>query len=64
MVIGWGDGGNYIIGGTNERTNLQVAKAILKELGKMESLVTFVKDRQGHERRYAIEASKIYEQIG
>ena len=48
----------YNLGGGNERPNLKVAKAILRALGKPESLLTFVKDRPGHDRRYAIDASK------
>lgn len=54
----------YNIGGNNERNNLEVVKAILKELGKNESLITFVKDRSGHDMRYAINASKIKKELG
>jgi dTDP-glucose 4,6-dehydratase len=49
----------YNIGVDNERSNLEVTKLILKILGKPESLIKFVKDRPGHDRRYAIDASKI-----
>jgi dTDP-glucose 4,6-dehydratase len=49
----------YNIGGNNERTNLQIVKTILKELNKPESLITFVKDRKGHDLRYAIDPSKM-----
>jgi len=49
----------YNIGGRSERTNLEVVEAILRRLGKMESAVQFVKDRPGHDRRYAINSSKI-----
>jgi dTDP-glucose 4,6-dehydratase len=52
-------GSVYNIGGSAERKNLDVAKLILKTLGKPESLLTFVKDRPGHDRRYAIDSSKI-----
>lgn len=52
------EGEVYNIGGHNEKTNLEVVKAILKELGKPESLITFVKDRAGHDMRYAIDPSK------
>jgi len=52
------DGEVYNIGGNNERTNLQIVKIILKELGKPESLITYVKDRAGHDLRYAIDPSK------
>ncbi len=52
------EGEVYNIGGHNEKTNLEVVKTILKELGKPESLITFVKDRAGHDMRYAIDPSK------
>ena len=54
----------YNIGGHNERTNLEVVKAILKELGKSEDLITYVKDRPGHDRRYAIDPTKIVNELG
>lgn len=54
----------YNIGGHNERTNLEVVKTILKELDKPESLITFVKDRPGHDLRYAIDPSKIKKELG
>ncbi|MFB6367616.1 dTDP-glucose 4,6-dehydratase [Paenibacillus elgii] len=53
----------YNIGGNNERTNLQIIKSILSQLGKSESLVTFVKDRPGHDRRYGIDATKITKEL-
>jgi len=49
----------YNIGGCNEKTNLEVIDLILKRLGKQESLIKHVTDRPGHDRRYAIDASKI-----
>lgn len=52
------DGEVYNIGGHNEKTNLEVVKAILRELDKPESLITYVKDRAGHDMRYAIDPSK------
>lgn len=52
-------GGIYNIGGCNEKTNLELVKTLLKILDKPESLITFVKDRPGHDRRYAIDAYKI-----
>ncbi len=58
------EGEIYNIGGHNERTNLQVVKAILRELGKPESLITFVTDRPGHDRRYAIDPTKIHTELG
>lgn len=54
----------YNIGGHNEKTNLEVVKTILKELGKGEDLITFVKDRPGHDRRYAIDPAKIHQELG
>ncbi|NBD26688.1 dTDP-glucose 4,6-dehydratase [Paenibacillus glycinis] len=54
----------YNVGGNNERNNLQVVRTILQELGKPESLITYVTDRPGHDRRYAIDASKIRTQLG
>ncbi len=58
------DGEIYNIGGHNERTNIEVVKTILKELGKPESLITFVKDRAGHDMRYAIDPSKTKKELG
>ena len=49
----------YNIGVDNERNNLEITKMVLKILGKPESLMTYVQDRPGHDRRYAIDASKI-----
>lgn len=54
----------YNIGGHNEKTNLEVVKTILKELDKGEDLITFVKDRPGHDRRYAIDPAKIHQELG
>lgn len=54
----------YNIGGCNEKTNLAVIDVILKHLGKPKSLIKFVKDRPGHDRRYAIDAGKIIKQLG
>ena len=58
------EGEVYNIGGHNERTNLDVVKTILRELGKPESLITYVKDRPGHDRRYAIDPTKIHNELG
>lgn len=58
------DGEVYNIGGHNERTNLQVVKTILKALDKPESLIHFVTDRPGHDMRYAIDPTKIHEELG
>lgn len=54
----------YNIGGNNEKANIEIVKLILKNLGKDESLIRFVKDRPGHDRRYAIDSSKIKEELG
>lgn len=54
----------YNIGGNNEKTNLEIIKFILKQLGKSENLITFVEDRKGHDYRYAINSSKIKKELG
>ncbi len=54
----------YNIGGNNERTNIQIVQTILRELGKPESLIQYVKDRPGHDRRYGIDATKITNELG
>lgn len=54
----------YNIGGHNERTNLEVVKTILKELNKPESLIRYVTDRKGHDLRYAIDPTKIEQELG
>lgn len=54
----------YNVGGHNEKTNLEVVKTILHELGKPESLITFVGDRKGHDMRYAIDPTKISNELG
>ena len=58
------DGEVYNVGGHNERTNLEVVKTILKALNKPESLINFVKDRPGHDLRYAIDPTKIETELG
>ena len=58
------DGEVYNIGGHNEKSNLEVVKCILHELGKPESLITFVKDRAGHDLRYAMDPTKIMTELG
>ena len=58
------EGEVYNIGGQSERTNLSVAHAILDCLGKPHSLIRFVADRPGHDRRYAIDFSKIEKELG
>jgi dTDP-glucose 4,6-dehydratase len=54
----------YNIGGNNEKTNIEIVRLILQNLGKPESLITYVKDRPGHDRRYAIDSSKIQRELG
>ena len=54
----------YNVGGHNEMANIDIVKLILKELGKPESLVTYVADRKGHDRRYAIDPAKIHSELG
>ncbi|MEE3333014.1 MAG: dTDP-glucose 4,6-dehydratase [Ruminococcus sp.] len=54
----------YNVGGHNEKSNLDVVKIILKQLGKPESLITYVTDRPGHDMRYAIDPTKIHEELG
>lgn len=58
------EGEVYNIGGHNERTNLEVVKTILKHLNKPESLIKYVTDRPGHDRRYAIDPTKIETELG
>jgi dTDP-glucose 4,6-dehydratase len=54
----------YNVGGGAERRNIEIVKGILSLLGKPESLITYVKDRPGHDRRYAIDPSKIRAELG
>ncbi|SCM83621.1 dTDP-glucose 4,6-dehydratase [uncultured Sporomusa sp.] len=54
----------YNVGGHNERTNLEVVKTIIRELGKDENLIQYVTDRPGHDRRYAIDPTKIKTELG
>ncbi len=54
----------YNIGGHNEKANIEIVKIILSELGKPESLITYVTDRKGHDQRYAIDPSKIHAELG
>lgn len=54
----------YNVGGHNEKTNLEVVKEILKQLDKPESLIQYVEDRLGHDRRYAIDPTKLQKELG
>lgn len=65
MVLEKGKPGEfYNIGGEGERTNLEITRAILRILGKPDSMIQYVTDRPGHDRRYAIDFSKIRREIG
>jgi dTDP-glucose 4,6-dehydratase len=65
LVIHEGRNGEvYNIGGNNERTNIHIVKTILEALGKSDSLITYVNDRLGHDRRYGIDATKITNELG
>ncbi|MET3196373.1 dTDP-glucose 4,6-dehydratase [Bacillus sp. OAE603] len=54
----------YNIGGGNEKTNIEVVKQVLAIMGKPESLIDYVTDRVGHDRRYAIDSSKLQSELG
>jgi dTDP-glucose 4,6-dehydratase len=58
------EGNVYNVGGENERTNIEIVKLILKALGKSEALIKYVKDRPGHDRRYAIDSTKLKKELG
>jgi len=58
------EGEVYNVGGNNEKANIEIVKLILVELGKPESLIQHVQDRPGHDRRYAIDSTKITNQLG
>ena len=65
MIVRHGKEGEiYNLGGHSERTNIEMVKTILKQLGKPESLITFVQDRAGHDRRYAIDSTKAERELG
>lgn len=57
-------GGVYNVGGSNEYTNLEITKLILDHLGKSEDLISYVTDRLGHDRRYAIDSSRLRDTLG
>jgi len=58
------DGEVYNIGGNNEKANISIVKLIINTLGKSEDLIKYVKDRPGHDRRYAIDNTKITTELG
>lgn len=57
-------GSVYNVGARNERRNIDVVRSVLKQLGKSEDLIKFVKDRPGHDRRYAIDPSLVETELG
>lgn len=64
-VVRRGDAGEiYNVGGHNERSNIDVVRTILRSLGKGEELISYVEDRKGHDRRYAIDPAKIGRDLG
>lgn len=65
LIIHKGKAGEvYNVGGHNEMRNIDIVKLICKELGKPESLITYVSDRKGHDLRYAIDPTKIHTELG
>ncbi len=58
------EGEVYNVGGHNEMKNIDIVKLVCKELGKPESLITYVADRKGHDMRYAIDPTKIHNELG
>lgn len=58
------EGEVYNVGGLNERKNIDIVRLICKALGKSESLITYVADRKGHDMRYAIDPTKIHNELG
>ncbi len=54
----------YNVGGNNEKANIEIVKLIISDLGKTESLIKYVEDRLGHDRRYAIDNTKITTELG
>ncbi|MNZ89326.1 dTDP-glucose 4,6-dehydratase 2 [compost metagenome] len=65
LVIHQGRNGEvYNIGGNNERTNVHIVTTILEQLNKPESLIAYVKDRPGHDRRYGIDPTKTMAELG
>ncbi len=58
------NGSVYNIGGQNELTNLQITKILLQQLQASEDLISFVADRPGHDKRYALDISKIQKELG
>lgn len=65
LIIRRGKAGEvYNVGGHNEKQNLEIVRLICEELGKPESLITYVADRKGHDLRYAIDPAKLHRELG
>ena len=65
LVLDEGAAGSvYNVGGSNEHTNLEITKLVLEHLGKPEGLISYVTDRLGHDRRYAIDSTHLQETLG
>ena len=65
LVMDGGEpGGVYNVGGSNEHTNLEITKLILEALDKPETLISYVTDRLGHDRRYAIDSTHLQDSLG
>jgi len=65
LVIHQGQSGEvYNIGGNNERTNIHIVETVLEQLGKPASLIQYVQDRLGHDRRYGIDPTKLETELG
>jgi dTDP-glucose 4,6-dehydratase len=64
VILKGKEGETYCLGGDAERPNIEIAKTVLRELGKSEDLIAFVQDRPGHDRRYAIDSSKAKRELG
>lgn len=64
VMRGGAPGEVYNIGASSERRNIDITKTILNTLGKPESLIKYVQDRLGHDRRYAIDSSKVQDELG
>ena len=63
-LLGGKPGEVYNVGGDGELPNIEVVRLILEQLGKPESLITYVTDRLGHDRRYAIDSTKAHRELG
>jgi dTDP-glucose 4,6-dehydratase len=65
LVMDEGEAGSvYNVGGSNEHANLEITKLILDHLGKSDDLISYVTDRLGHDRRYAIDSSRLQDTLG